>query len=108
VLSAMAATAEGETVFHNVEHVRLKESDRVVSMLQLNSMGGRLDLDGSVLRVHGVRRLTGAPLSSFNDHRVLMSLAVAASAAEGHSTLSFPNAYKISYPMFLDAMQTLG
>ncbi|WP_205787196.1 3-phosphoshikimate 1-carboxyvinyltransferase [Specibacter cremeus] len=108
VLSAMAALADGESVFHNVEHVRLKESDRVVSMLQLNSMGASVSLDGSDLRVRGVPRLASAHLSSFNDHRVLMSLAVAATAAEGRSALTYPNAYRISYPMFLDAMQTLG
>lgn len=108
VLSAMAALADGESVFHHVEHVRLKESDRVVAMLQLNSMGADLDFDGTDLRVRGVPRLASARLSSFNDHRVLMSLAVAATAAEGRSLLTYPNAYRISYPMFLDAMQTLG
>ncbi|RAN73345.1 3-phosphoshikimate 1-carboxyvinyltransferase [Bacillus sp. SRB_336] len=108
VLSVMAALADGESVFHHVEHVRLKESDRVVAMLQLNAMGADLDFDGTNLRVRGVPRLASAHLSSFNDHRVLMSLAVAASAAEGRSLLTYPNAYRISYPMFLDAMQTLG
>ncbi|MFI5086665.1 MAG: 3-phosphoshikimate 1-carboxyvinyltransferase, partial [Actinomycetales bacterium] len=108
ILSVMAALADGESLFRNVEHVRLKESDRVVSMLQLNSMGADLDFDGSNLRVRGVGRLRSAHLSSFNDHRVLMSLAVAATAAEGRSALTYPNAYRISYPMFLAAMQTLG
>ncbi|MGH8278180.1 MAG: 3-phosphoshikimate 1-carboxyvinyltransferase [Gammaproteobacteria bacterium] len=108
VLSGMACFADGETVFTNVEHVRLKESDRVTSMLQLNSMGGDVDFDGSSLRVRGVHALHGADLSSFNDHRVLMSLAVTASAAEGRSTLTYPNAYRISYPRFLEAMHTFG
>lgn len=107
VLSAMAAFGDGESVFHNVEHVRLKESDRVTSMLQLNGMGADVDFDGSDLRVRGVPRLHGAHMSSFNDHRVLMSLAVASAAASGRSTLTFPNAYRISYPQFLDAMGEL-
>ncbi len=108
VLSVMAALADGESVFRHVEHVRLKESDRVVAMLQLNGMGGNLRFDGTNLRVRGVPRLTSSHLSSFNDHRVLMSLAVAATAAEGRSALTYPNAYRISYPMFLAAMQKLG
>ncbi|WP_434619535.1 3-phosphoshikimate 1-carboxyvinyltransferase [Arthrobacter sp. A5] len=108
VLSVMAALADGESVFRHVEHVRLKESDRVVAMLQLNSMGADLNFDGSNLCVRGVPRLHGAHLSSFNDHRVLMSLAVAATAAAGRSSLTYPNAYRISYPKFLAAMQTLG
>ena len=52
--------------------------------------------------------LTGSPLSSFNDHRVHMSLAVAASRARGESSLTYPNAYRISYPGFLDDMRAIG
>ncbi|WP_111719676.1 3-phosphoshikimate 1-carboxyvinyltransferase [Homoserinimonas sp. OAct 916] len=108
ILSTLAATARGESILRNVEHVRLKESDRVTAMLQLNSMGADVTVDGGNLLIRGVEQLDNAHLSSFNDHRVLMSLAVAASAATGRSTLTYPNAYRISYPRFIEAMQTMG
>ncbi|MCQ1955294.1 3-phosphoshikimate 1-carboxyvinyltransferase [Arthrobacter sp. zg-Y826] len=108
VLSVMACLAAGRSVFRNIDHVRMKESDRVAAMLQLNSMGADLTVEGSTLTIRGVGSLGGADLSSFNDHRVLMSLAVAASAAEGRSTLTYPNAYRISYPEYLAAMTTFG
>ncbi len=108
VLSAMAAFADGTTVFENISHVRLKESDRASAMLQLNRMGADLELQGNRLVVHGVSTLHGADVSSFNDHRVLMSLAVAATRATGRTTLTYPNAYRISYPEFLEAMTTIG
>lgn len=108
ILSTLGTFAHGESMFRNIAHTRLKESDRAAAMLQLNSMGGDLELVGDALRVRGVGGLVGARLSSFNDHRVLMSLAVASSRARGHSTLTYPNAYRISYPTFLDAMNTLG
>ncbi|KUN02977.1 3-phosphoshikimate 1-carboxyvinyltransferase [Streptomyces yokosukanensis] len=108
ILSTLGTFAQGESVFRNIAHTRLKESDRAAAMLQLNSMGGRLQLSPDELRVRGVDGLDGAKLSSFNDHRVLMSLAVASSRARGSSTLTYPNAYRISYPTFLDAMNTLG
>ncbi|MFQ6143807.1 3-phosphoshikimate 1-carboxyvinyltransferase [Streptomyces seoulensis] len=108
ILSTLGTFAAGASVFRNIAHTRLKESDRAAAMLQLNSMGGRLELSDDALRVRGVDGLTGARLSSFNDHRVLMSLAVASSRARGRSTLTFPNAYRISYPTFLDAMNTLA
>lgn len=109
VLSTMGQFAEGETRFSNVAHVRLKESDRVVSMLQLNRMGGDVEEQGDELVVRGIAGdLTGSPLSSFNDHRVHMSLAVAASRARGESSLTYPNAYRISYPGFLDDMTAIG
>jgi 3-phosphoshikimate 1-carboxyvinyltransferase len=108
ILSTLATFAHGESVFRNVAHTRLKESDRAGAMLQLNSMGAELELADDTLRVTGVDGLVGAELSSYNDHRVLMSLAVASSRARGHSTLSYPNAYRISYPGFLDMMNAVS
>ncbi|SCG76976.1 3-phosphoshikimate 1-carboxyvinyltransferase [Micromonospora coxensis] len=108
VLTVLASQADGTSTLDSVDHVRLKESDRVAAMLQLNQMGARLDLHGDQLRCHGVSGLTAAELSSFNDHRVLMALAVAASQAEGESRLTYPNAYRISYPRFVDEMNAIG
>ncbi|WP_433687446.1 3-phosphoshikimate 1-carboxyvinyltransferase [Micromonospora carbonacea] len=108
VLSVLGAHARGSTILENVAHVRLKESDRVAAMLQLNRMGGRVRLDADRLVCDGVDRLREADLSSFNDHRVLMALAVAASRASGESRLTYPNAHRISYPQFLDQMNAVG
>ncbi|MFD5558590.1 3-phosphoshikimate 1-carboxyvinyltransferase [Streptomyces sp. NPDC127068] len=108
ILSTLGAFAQGESVLQHIAHTRLKESDRAAAMLQLNAMGGDLELDGDTLRVRGVETLRGTALSSFNDHRVLMSLAVASTRAGGRSTLTYPNAYQFSYPGFLNAMNTIG
>ncbi|GAA0580577.1 3-phosphoshikimate 1-carboxyvinyltransferase [Paractinoplanes ferrugineus] len=108
ILSTMAVFADGESVFRNVAHTRLKESDRAAAMTQLAAMGGNLDLGPDELRIRGVERLRGTRLKSYNDHRVLMSLAVASTRAAGSTTLTYPNAYRISYPGFLDAMTALG
>jgi cyclohexanecarboxylate-CoA ligase len=108
ILATLGTFAKGETILENIRHVRLKESDRVAAMLQLNRMGGRLEVENDRLVVHGVSQLFGARLSSFNDHRILMSLAVAASRSEGQSSLTYPHAYRISYPGFLEAMRSIG
>src|SRR4051794_37851643 len=108
ILSTLASRARGRTVLSHVSHVRLKESDRVVSMLQLRKMGARVEFDGNDLEFEGVGRLHGAQLSSYNDHRVLMALAVAGSTATGVTELSFPHAHRISYPEFVDHMNALG
>jgi 3-phosphoshikimate 1-carboxyvinyltransferase len=108
VVSALATFARGTSTLRTIGHIRLKESDRVNAMLQLNKLGGDLVDEGDTLTVRGVDGLRGAPMSSFNDHRVLMSLAVAATRAEGESRLTYPRAYRISYPTFLDAMNGVG
>jgi 3-phosphoshikimate 1-carboxyvinyltransferase len=108
ILSTMANFADGTSRLWNVGHIRLKESDRVAAMLQLNRMGGKVEQSATELRVTGVDSLRGAPMSSFNDHRVLMSLSVAATRAQGESSLTYPRAYRISYPTFLEAMTSVG
>ncbi len=109
ILSTLASRARGRTVLSHVSHVRLKESDRVVSMLQLNKMGARVEFDGNDMEFHGVTELHGAALSSYNDHRVLMALAIAGSTtSSGITEISFPHAYKISYPEFIDHMTSIG
>ncbi len=108
VLCVAAALAEGRTVLENVSHARRKESDRVRASMQLTRMGARMRATEDRIEVEGVTSLRGAELSTFNDHRVLMSLAVAGTAANGVTRLPFANAYRISYPGFLDDMRALG
>ncbi len=110
VAAVFGALARGRTILDNVQTNRLKESDRVASMLQLRKMGVRIDEEGDGrLVIHGADRVRPAALSSYNDHRVLMSLAIAGCLTEGGPTeISYPQAYRISYPEFLEHMQALG
>ncbi|WP_202864783.1 3-phosphoshikimate 1-carboxyvinyltransferase [Rothia uropygioeca] len=110
VLSALACFADGTSHLRNVGHARLKESDRVAAMLQVNRLGGHAEQEATALHITGIEngRGTGAALSSFNDHRVLMALAVAATRCQGVTSLTYPHAYRTSYPEFLDAMESIG
>jgi 3-phosphoshikimate 1-carboxyvinyltransferase len=108
ILSTLASRARGRSVLGHVAHVRMKESDRVQSMLQLCKLGASVEFDGNDLTFAGVEQLHGARLSSFNDHRVLMALTVAGSTATDVTELSYPHAYRISYPEFLGHMNALG
>ncbi len=107
-LSTLCALSKGTSVLKNIGPGRLKESDRVRAMLQLRKMGAKIEEQDDSLIITGVDQLTGADVSSFNDHRVLMSFAIAGSTANGETNLTFPNAYKISYPDFLTDLSALG
>jgi 3-phosphoshikimate 1-carboxyvinyltransferase len=108
ILSVCASLAQGRTILRNIGPGRFKESNRVKAMLQLRKMGARIEEVDDTLVIDGVERLVGADVSSYNDHRVLMAFAVAASRASGATRITFPNAYRISYPEFRDHMATLG
>jgi cyclohexanecarboxylate-CoA ligase len=108
ILCTLGTFAKGRTVLRNVAHVRLKESDRVAAMTQLNAVGGEVRVDNNDVSIAGVDQIRGGQFSSYNDHRVLMSLAVAATRADSPTTLTYPNAYRISYPTFLEQMNGIG
>ncbi|NBD27278.1 3-phosphoshikimate 1-carboxyvinyltransferase [Paenibacillus glycinis] len=109
VLSVLAALSRGRTVLRNIGPGRMKESNRVRAMLQLNKMNAAIAEDGDDLVIEGVERLQGAKISTYNDHRVQMAFTLAGlRAAEGVSELTYPNAYRISYPEFFGHLEALG
>lgn len=101
ILCAVAACARGTTTLRGAPHLRTKESDRIRAMREnLGRFGihAEEELDG--VRVHGGAP-KGAPIQSFNDHRVAMAMTVLALRAEGASTLADPDVVNKSYPDFL-------
>ncbi|MBO7747433.1 3-phosphoshikimate 1-carboxyvinyltransferase [Paenibacillus sp. MWE-103] len=109
VLSVVAALSRGQTVLRNIGPGRMKESNRVKAMLQLNKMGARIEETGDDLVIEGVERLKGAAISTYNDHRVQMAFTLAGLRSEdGVSALTYPNAYRISYPEFFRHLEAVG
>ena len=77
ILSVVAACCHGAE-FANIRRLRLKESDRVASVIaMITALGGRAEADENTLRVFGTG-LTGGTVDSVNDHRIAMSAAIAA------------------------------
>jgi 3-phosphoshikimate 1-carboxyvinyltransferase len=108
ILAVAATLAEGETTFHGLGELRLKEVDRVAAVAdQLRLMGASIAVEGDDLTVAGAGRLAGAEVSSGGDHRMAMSLAIAATLAAGASQLTDPNAADVSYPDFYAELSRL-
>ena len=108
VLFAAAATARGRTTFTGIGELRLKESDRITAMAQgLRTLGISVDEseDGAV--VHG-GTLTGGIVDSHGDHRIAMSLSVAASVADAAVKVRNVEAVDTSFPGFCDCIKSLG
>lgn len=104
IIFVLACLSEGRTVIKGAGELRVKETDRINSMKDnLQKMGARLTLKGGDIVIDGVEVLSGASLESFGDHRTCMSMAVAALAAKGSSSMddiacvgkSFPEFFKV-------------
>jgi 3-phosphoshikimate 1-carboxyvinyltransferase len=106
VLAVAALFAEGQTVIQDAAELRVKESDRLAVMAtQLNQMGGNVTERPDGLTIAGDRAgLVGTTVDSYTDHRVGMSLAIAALRASGTTILQRAEAAAISYPTFWDTL----
>lgn len=102
VIAAVACFAEGETVIRDAAELKVKESNRIEAMVtNLRAMGADAEEteDGMVIR--GGRPLHGTLIRSRNDHRIAMTFAVAALAADGETDIPEWDCVDISYPGFL-------
>lgn len=107
VLSVVAAVNHG-AVFMDIQRLRLKESDRVASIIaMLHNLGGMAEATVSTLRVFPAE-LTGGQVDSCNDHRIAMAAAVAATVCKENVTILGAEAVNKSYPTFWAEYRRLG
>lgn len=108
VLAVAAAAAEGTTRIHDAAELRVKESDRLTAVAsELTKLGGRVDEHPDGLTVQG-GQLLGGEVGSYADHRMAMSLAVAALAARGPVLIHGGDCVDISYPAFWSDLERLA
>jgi 3-phosphoshikimate 1-carboxyvinyltransferase len=105
ILAVAAAFAEGTTSIRDAAELRVKESDRLAVMAQqLSKMGAQVTEYPDGLDIVGSGTLQGAALDSFTDHRIAMSLTIAALRATGTTQIDRAEAASISYPDFFTTL----
>jgi 3-phosphoshikimate 1-carboxyvinyltransferase len=108
ILAVAAAFATGTTVIRNAEELRVKESDRIAVMAtELTRLGAKITELPDGLEITGGASLTGTEVDSYTDHRIAMSLAIAALNATGKTTIHRAEAASISYPEFTNTLQQI-
>ena len=106
ILAVAAVFAQGTTIIRDAADLRVKESDRIaVTATQLNLLGARITELPDGLEITGGTRLNGANVDSHMDHRIAMSLAIAALNATGTTTIHGAEAAATSYPDFITTLQ---
>jgi 3-phosphoshikimate 1-carboxyvinyltransferase len=109
VCAALACFAEGVSVIHDAQRLRLKESDRLSSVYsELRKMGADVTMTQDSLTIKGPCHLQGAVIDSHNDHRIAMACAVAALRAEGETVIQNAECVRKSYPQFFHDLGLLG
>ena len=108
IMAVAASTAQGTTVFDNIRRLRIKESDRVRSILELLSGAGIC-----AYATDNTLTVTGGPARSFTydpsgDHRMAMAATVLASVKSIRVTIKDAECTAKSYPAFFDDFNALG
>jgi len=109
ILAIAGARLDGTLVVRDARELRVKESDRIRSIVDnLRRMGVEIEEFDDGLRLSGKQRLRGAPVDSFDDHRIAMSFAVAGLIAEGETEILNAGAASVSLPEFYHLLAASG
>ena len=107
ILAVYFAAKDG-AVFTNIGRLRLKESDRVTSVINmLGALGIQAEADENTLRVPG-GSFTGGTVDSCGDHRIAMAAAIASTVANDCVTILGAECVAKSYPSFWQEFKRLG
>ena len=111
VLTVLAAVSEGTTKIINAGRLRIKECDRLAAMTsELNKMGASITEEPEGLIVEGKPEglKGGVKVDAWNDHRIAMSLAIAAQKCAEPIILSGAESVAKSYPTFWEDYKSVG
>ena len=107
ILAVAAACADGETHFKGLGELRVKESNRLETIVsEIGSMGMKAEISGDDLVIQG-GKLTGGQVDSHGDHRIAMSCAIAALVSTNPTEISGWEAVSTSYPDFITDLDAL-
>jgi 3-phosphoshikimate 1-carboxyvinyltransferase len=108
LVALLGCFAEGETVVRGAAELRLKESDRIATVVAgLRGLGADIEASADGFVVRGQGSLRGGVLDAHGDHRLALLGAVAGLASEQGVEVTGMEAAGVSYPGFGDDVREL-
>lgn len=108
IIALLATQAEGVTIIKDAEELKVKETNRIDTVVgELRKLGANIEATDDGMVIYGRTKLHGGRVNSHGDHRIGMMLAVASLICEGEVTLENEEAISVSYPTFFDHLQSL-
>jgi 3-phosphoshikimate 1-carboxyvinyltransferase len=108
VIAVAAALAEGRTIIRNARELRVKETDRITTVVDnLRAMGVPVQEFEDGMEIAGGQPLRGAVIDSFGDHRIAMAFAIAGLFAKGETVIRNTDCVNTSYPGFIHHLEAI-
>ena len=109
VIAVAAAAASGRTTIRDAHELRVKETDRIRAMAEnLRLAGVRVDEAADGMTVHGTEKFTAFHADSCGDHRIAMSMLVAALVADKPCTVDDTECIATSFPNFFSLLEQVA
>lgn len=108
VLAVAGCVARGKTVIRDAGELRVKESDRIATVVnELSRLGAQIEPLTDGMAIYGGRVLSGTEVDSHFDHRLAMSLAIAGLIARRETTIKHAQVAEVSYPAFWQTLRQI-
>ncbi|QIL46559.1 3-phosphoshikimate 1-carboxyvinyltransferase [Vagococcus coleopterorum] len=109
IIALLATQATGQTVIADAEELKHKETNRIdVTASELRKLGADIQTTSDGLIIKGKTELTARKVSSHGDHRIGMTLAIAALLVQvGEVELEQADAVAVSYPNFFKDLENI-
>ena len=108
VIAVMAALAEGETIIKDAAELKVKETNRIETVVDnLKSMGCDITATDDGMIIRGGNPLHGANIHTLLDHRIAMAFTIAGLNADGITHILDSKCVDVSYPTFYDTFEEL-
>jgi len=109
VIAAMATQATGRTIIRDAEELKVKETDRIATVVsQLSKFGAKVTPTDDGMVIEGETALTAATIDSHGDHRIGMAMAIAGLAATGETVIENDEAIAVSFPGFAELLEGIS
>jgi len=109
ILAVAACLAEGETVIRDAAELRVKETDRISTVVRgLNALGAKVEELPDGLRIQGQTSLYGGQANSLGDHRLAMAWAIAGMLSKEGVSVEDMAAADVSFPDFLAVIKKVA
>jgi len=109
VIAVMASQAKGQTIIRDAEELKVKETDRIATVVsQLSKFGAKVTPTDDGMIIEGETSLTGAVIDSHGDHRIGMAMAIAGLAAAGETVVENDEAIDVSFPGFAQLLEKVS
>ncbi len=111
IVCVLAACSKEKTTLLNTQHLALKEADRFTILTkELGKLGIKIKSARNSIEVYpwDKRKCLSTTLESYNDHRIIMALAILATVAPLPLTINDCQAVEKSYPSYFEDLSKIG